>query len=62
MARAAEDTQLYQVININGDKLTYQARTARGTLYDAFELSKSKSGVNRLTSQIPKIAENRRAK
>lgn len=60
MARAAEDTQLYQVININGDKLTYQARTARGNLYDAFELRKSKNGTNRLLSQIPPTPENRR--
>ena len=60
MARAAEDTQLYQVINIDSDKLTYQARTARGTLYDAFELRKGKNGTNRLISNIPNTPENRR--
>jgi hypothetical protein len=60
MARAAEDTQLYQVININGNVLKYQARTARGILYDAFELRKSKGKPNKLISQIPATPENRR--
>lgn len=60
MARAAEDTQLYQVINIDGNTLKYQARTARGVLYDAFELRKSQGKPNKLISQIPPTAENRR--
>ena len=38
MAPVAEDTQLFQVIRIDGDRLHYQARTATGRLYDAFEL------------------------
>jgi hypothetical protein len=60
MARAAEDTQLYQVINISGNVLKYQARTARGALYDAFELRKSKGKPNKLVNQIPARPENRR--
>jgi hypothetical protein len=61
MARAAEDTQLFQVIRIDGDVLNYQARTARGVLYDAFELRKAKGKPNRLISRIPATPENRRA-
>lgn len=38
MAPVAEDTQLFQVIRIEGDRLRYEARTATGRLYDAFEL------------------------
>jgi hypothetical protein len=40
MVRVAEDTQLYQLIHIDRDKLRYESRTANGELYDAFELSK----------------------
>ena len=38
MAPVAEDTQLFQVVRIDGDRLRYEARTATGRLYDAFEL------------------------
>lgn len=38
MAPVAEDTQLFQVLRIDGDRLRYEARTATGRLYDAFEL------------------------
>ena len=40
MARAAEGTQLYQVIHVESDVLRYEARTALGTLYDSFEIRK----------------------
>ncbi|MEM9832713.1 MAG: metallophosphoesterase family protein [Bacteroidota bacterium] len=42
--RAAENTQLFQVIDVNGDTLSYQAYTATGELYDAFDLIKSPDG------------------
>ena len=38
MAPVAEDTQLFQVIRIDGARLRYESRTATGRLYDAFEL------------------------
>lgn len=38
--RAAEQTQLFQVIRIENDRLRFEARTASGALYDAFELHK----------------------
>ncbi|MFN6109961.1 MAG: fibronectin type III domain-containing protein [Planctomycetota bacterium] len=48
MPRIAEDTQLYQVIQIDGPRLRFEARTATGKLYDAFELRKAGSGPNQL--------------
>ncbi|MEP0710617.1 metallophosphoesterase family protein [Algoriphagus sp.] len=41
MDRAASNTQLYQLISIEGDRLSYGAYTATGDLYDAFDLIKS---------------------
>lgn len=43
--RAAENTQLFQVINVDGDKLSYGAYTATGELYDAFDLIKQENGA-----------------
>lgn len=64
MLRTAEDTQLFQVIKITPNKLTYEARTATGELYDAFDLTKSGSkGPNRITNRIPlNKPENHREK
>lgn len=61
MARMAEDTQLYQLLTIKGDTISYEARTAAGDLYDAFDLQKgSPSEGNRLINKIPETAERRR--
>jgi len=59
-ARRAEDTQLYQVVSIDGDQLRYQAKTATGVLYDAFTLNKKPGAVNELIDQIPPTPEVRR--
>lgn len=53
MRRAAEDSQLYQVVSVDGKRLRYEARTADGRLYDAFELRKRKNSPNRLRDRIP---------
>lgn len=45
--RAAENTQLFQVIDIDGDILRYESYTAVGELYDAFEIIKNENGPNR---------------
>ena len=42
MDRAASNTQLFQLISIEGNRLSYGAYTATGDLYDAFDLIKSK--------------------
>jgi len=38
MSPVGEDTQLFQVLRLNGGRLDYEARTATGRLYDAFTL------------------------
>ena len=60
MQRAAQDTQLFQIIYVDGDKLHFEARTATGSLYDAFTLPKQTDGPNKLTEQIPDIPERLR--
>jgi hypothetical protein len=61
MRRAAEDTQLYQIISIDGDVLKYEARAANGELYDAFRLHKHRGEINELVDEIPNTPERRRA-
>lgn len=53
IVRRAADTQLYQVIVIDGDELRYEARTAIGTLYDAFTLRKRPGQPNELIERTP---------
>jgi hypothetical protein len=60
MRRAAEDTQLYQIISIDGSTLRYEARTATGELYDAFRLTKRPGQTNELSDEIPNTPERRR--
>ncbi|MDQ8180848.1 fibronectin type III domain-containing protein [Pelagicoccus sp. SDUM812005] len=56
--RVAEDTQLYQIISVEGDELSYKAYTATGRLYDAFSLKKREGRPNELLELLPE--ENRR--
>lgn len=49
MDPTAEDTQLFQVLRIDGDKLYYEARTATGRLYDAFQIHRDADGRKTLT-------------
>lgn len=61
MKRLGEDTQLYQIIHIDGDTLRFEARTAIGELYDAFELHKQADGeINKLVEIEVKIPQNLR--
>lgn len=62
MARAAEDTQLYQIIHVTSTRIRYEARTVKGTLYDAFELVKQGKAPNLLVEKKPKAPENLRPK
>ncbi len=61
MQRAAEDTQLFQRIRIDGDRLRYESYTARGALYDAFELVKQDGRPNEMIEAAPETPENLRA-
>ncbi len=53
MIRTAEDTQLFQILRIDRNKLVYESRTATGALYDSFELAKGEQGPNELLNRIP---------
>jgi 3',5'-cyclic AMP phosphodiesterase CpdA len=52
MESSGQDVQLYQLIHIDGDKLRYEARTARGDLYDHFELRKRPNEGNELVNGV----------
>lgn len=61
MKRNAEDTQLYQIIHVDGPKLRFEARLATGEVYDAFTLEKRPGQINTLIEQTPNTPERRRA-
>lgn len=44
--RAAENTQLFQVVTLEGDSLHFESYTAIGELYDKFDLIKGEDGLN----------------
>ena len=52
MARAAENTQLYQVISVDGDRLSYRAMTVTGDVYDQFDLIKRDGKPNQLIENL----------
>jgi hypothetical protein len=55
--RTASNVQLYQLINIDGDLLRYEAYTAVGQLYDAFEIKKNAAGNNIFADKTPADVE-----
>lgn len=50
--RAAENTQLFQVIGVNEDRLEYRAFTATGELYDAFDWVRQEDGSKTMVEQV----------
>lgn len=62
MQRVAEDTQFYQIIQVESDKLKYEARTATGECYDRFELRKRRGHANQLVETGPRSKERLRTK
>jgi hypothetical protein len=53
MDRLAEDTQLFQVIDFQSDRIVYEARTATGVLYDAFDIERLADGSKRVVDRRP---------
>lgn len=51
--RVAEETQLFQIISIDGNELHYQALTATSQPYDSFTLKKRPGQPNELIEQVP---------
>ncbi len=52
MVRRGEYTQLFQIITVSKNTITYGAYTPIGTLYDAFEIIKKK-GKKKLINRVP---------
>jgi hypothetical protein len=48
MSRVGEDTQLYQLVHVDRDRLRYESKTATGARYDAFDLVRRRDGGVRL--------------
>ena len=61
MRTSAKDTQLYQLIRIDGDVLKYESRSATGDLFDGFELHKGPNGRNELVETLAAKGDNSRA-
>lgn len=57
MDRKARNTQLFQIITIEKDVLSFQSFTATGELYDAFDLEKRRDKPNKLVNRIPESKE-----
>ena len=57
MYRAGSNVQLYQLVNIDGDTLRYEAYTVDNVLYDAFELYKSADGSTQYSDLAPDVDE-----
>ncbi|MFW5760233.1 MAG: fibronectin type III domain-containing protein [Cyclobacteriaceae bacterium] len=60
MQRKGENTQLYQVLEINGNELLYQCYTPDGKIYDTFILAKNKDKKNVLVELKNDYPEERR--
>ncbi len=59
MTRSAEDTQLYQIVRVSNDVLSYESWTVAGQLYDAFDLRKNARGVTRLIDRPVQTPQRR---
>lgn len=57
MRRKAGNTQLFQVLSIDGDELNFKAYTATGQLYDEFDLIKQNGKKNKLVDKAPDVPE-----
>ncbi len=55
--RVAEATELYQVIDVDGDQISFRTYTASGKLYDGFELERRADGNHLTEIDEPVIAE-----
>jgi len=58
--RAAENTQLFQVITIANNQLSFESYTAVGELYDAFDLIKDGKGPNQFIERKQEAIAARR--
>jgi 3',5'-cyclic AMP phosphodiesterase CpdA len=54
--RTGANLQLYQVVTVSSQSLRLEARTITGQLFDAFEITKSRTGRRRFVDRKPEIA------
>lgn len=54
--RTGAQLQLYQVINVSPQSLRFEARTVNGQLFDAFEITKTRSGRRRFLDRKPELS------
>jgi hypothetical protein len=47
--RTAEATELFQIVDVEAEKLVFRTYTASGILYDGFDLTRGADGRNRMT-------------
>jgi 3',5'-cyclic AMP phosphodiesterase CpdA len=57
MDRKGINTQLFQIISITDEKLSYKAYTGLGSLYDEFDLVRPNGGPSRLINHTPVMKE-----
>ena len=57
MTRRARNTQMFQIISVKQDTLSFKAYTATRELYDAFDLIKQQGKKNKLVDKAPLIPE-----
>ena len=57
--RGAENTQLFQVVDVGPDTMAYRSYTVTGTRYDAFDLVRRPDAPNRLIDRVPDGARER---
>jgi len=60
MSPVGEDTQLFQLLRLQGDRLSYEARTVTGRLYDAFTLVDEGAAGKRIEEQVEGRIDERR--
>lgn len=59
MDRSAIYTQLFHIIDVSSQKLSFKAYLATGELYDAFDLIKQDGTINKLVDLVPEAVAER---
>lgn len=55
--RTGANVQLYQVITVSPQTLHFEARTVTGQLFDAFDITKNRSGRRRFIDRKPELSD-----
>ncbi len=58
--RVAEDTRLFQIVDVSPGRMAVRAHLATGELYDAFDLVRGRDGRNRLVEPVRDLPAMRR--